>query len=200
MGASQVAVVLAAYPADGPGATAIVTRGGRTLWTGARGMANLERRAPLTPGSVTRLGSITKQFAAAALLLLVEEGRVSLGDPVTKFVPGYPAPGGTATVRQLLSHTSGIQSYTSIPGWMGEANTGKRHTTAELIEQFRDQPSPAQPGASYAYNNSGYVLVGEAPPVAPSRMPWIVGAAAVLLILGALRITRSRAARTRASA
>lgn len=165
--------VLAGYPADAPGATAIVTRGGRTLWTGARGLADLERRAPLTPDSVIRLGSITKQFAAAALLLLVEEGRVSLDDPVSKFVPDYPAPGAAATVRQLLNHSSGIQSYTGIPGWMTEANTARRYSTAELIAQFRDSPAPTPPGAAWSYNNSGYVLVG-AVIEAVTGKPWHV--------------------------
>ena len=94
-----------------------------------------------------RIGSITKQFTAAVILQLVEEGKLRLDDPLTKFFPGYPAPGGTATVRQLLNHTSGIQSYTGIPGWMVEANTGKPHTTAEMIATFRDMPTEFAPGA-----------------------------------------------------
>jgi CubicO group peptidase (beta-lactamase class C family) len=150
----------AAVPADRPGVTVIVTKGGRTLYAGARGLADVAARAPLTPDSVIRIGSITKQFTAAVILQLMEEGKLSLDDPLTRFFPDYPTPGGTATVRQLLNHTSGIQSYTGIPGWMTEANTGKRHSTAEMIATFRDLPSEFAPGARWNYNNSGYVLLG----------------------------------------
>jgi D-alanyl-D-alanine carboxypeptidase len=154
------AIVQAAFPADGPGGAVIITRGGETLYTGARGLADVAARRPITPNSVFRLGSITKQFTAAVVLQLVQEGRISLDDPVSRFLPGYPQPGASATVRQLLNHTSGIQSYTGIPGWMAEENTSRARTTAEMIAVFRDLPSPAPPGQAWAYNNSGYVLLG----------------------------------------
>jgi CubicO group peptidase (beta-lactamase class C family) len=154
------AIVEAAFPADGPGGTVIITRGGRTIYAAARGLADVEARRPIRPNSVFRLGSITKQFTAAVILQLVQEGKVSLDDPVTRFFPDYPQPGGSATVRQLLNHTSGIQSYTSIPGWMVEANTNRPYTTAEAIAVFRGLPSPTPPGQVWAYNNSGYTLLG----------------------------------------
>jgi CubicO group peptidase (beta-lactamase class C family) len=109
---------------------------------------------------VFRLGSITKQFTAAVVLQLVAEGKMSLDDPVSRFFPDYPQPGASATVRQLLNHTSGIQSYTSIPGWMTEANTNRPYTTAEAVAVFRDLPSPTRPGQAWQYNNSGYTLLG----------------------------------------
>jgi len=90
----------------------------------------------------------------------VQEGRISLDDPISRFFPDYPQPGGSATVRQLLNHTSGIQSYTAIPGWMIAANTSRPHTTAEMIAVFRNLPSPTPPGQEWAYNNSGYVMLG----------------------------------------
>jgi D-alanyl-D-alanine carboxypeptidase len=154
------AIVQAAYPADGPGAAVIVTRGGRTVYAAGRGLADLETRRPITPDTVFRFGSITKQFTAAVILQLVAEGRLSLDDPITRFFPDYPQPGGGATVRQLLNHTSGIQSYTGIPGWMVEANTNRPHSTAEMVALFRDLPSPTPPGQAWAYNNSGYVMLG----------------------------------------
>lgn len=154
------ALLAASYPADGPGATMIVTRGGQVVYAGARGLADVAARTPLTPASVIRIGSITKQFTAAVILQLVDEGKVSLDDPVTRFYPGYPAPGGTATVRQLLNHTSGIQSYTGIPGWMVPANTGRAFTTDQLIAEFRDKPAVSKPGERFAYNNSAYILLG----------------------------------------
>jgi len=154
------ALLAASYPADGPGATMVVMRGGKILYSGARGLADVAAKKPLTPASVIRMGSLTKQFTAAIVLQLVNEQKLSLDDRLDKFLPGYPAPGGAATVRQLLNHTSGIQSYTSIPGWMVAANTGRAFTTEQLIAEFRDKPAEFQPGARWNYDNSGYVLLG----------------------------------------
>ncbi len=153
------AVLAEAYPADGPGVAVIVTRGGQTVYAAGRGMADIAANRPLAPSSVFRLGSITKQFTAAVILQLVGEGRISLDDPLTRFFPDYPQPGGGATVRQLLRHLSGIQSYTGIPGWM-EPNMNRPHSTAQMIAAFRDLPSPTRPGEAFAYNNSGYLLLG----------------------------------------
>lgn len=149
-----------AVPADGPGVAVIVTDDGETVYAGGRGLADIEAREPVTPQSVFRLGSITKQFTAALVLQLVDEGLISLDDPLSRFFPDYPQPGAGATVAQLLNHTSGIQSYTGIPGWMVEANTARPRSTAEMIAVFRDLPSPSQPGERWNYNNSGYVLLG----------------------------------------
>ncbi len=154
------AILEAAYPADAPGAAAIVTRGGRTVFAAGRGLADIEARRPITPDTVFGLGSITKQFTAATILQLVQEGRISLDDPLSRFFPDYPQPGASATVRQLLNHTSGIPSYTSIPDWMAEANINRAYTTAQMIAVFRDLPSRTPPGEAWAYNNSGYVLLG----------------------------------------
>jgi CubicO group peptidase (beta-lactamase class C family) len=149
-----------AYPADGPGAAVIVTEGGRTIYSAGRGLADVQGKKPITPATVFRLGSITKQFTAAAILRLAEQAKLSLDDPLSKFVPAYPAPGASATVRQLLNHTSGVMPYTAIPGWMVEANTGKVYTTEQLIAVFKDLPPPSKPGEKWDYNNSGYVLLG----------------------------------------
>jgi D-alanyl-D-alanine carboxypeptidase len=154
------AEIAADWPADGPGAAVIVTDDGATVYSGARGLADVEARTPITPRTVFRLGSITKQFTAAVILQLAAEGKLSLDDPISRFLPDYPRPGAAATVRQLLNHTTGIQSYTGIPGFMVEANTNRPYTTDELIAVFRDQPSPSRPGERWAYNNSGYVLLG----------------------------------------
>ena len=154
------AILEAAYPADGAGVAVIITQGGRTIYERGRGLAELETRRPITPNTVFRLGSITKQFTAAVILQLVAEGRISLDDPVSRFFADYPEPGARATIRQLLNHTSGIQSYTEIPGAMDDAGSNRPHSTAQLIALFRDVPSLSQPGQSWAYNNSGYVLLG----------------------------------------
>jgi len=153
-------IVAKSWPADGPGAAVIVTEGGKPVYERGRGLADLQAKTPITPATVFRIGSVTKQFAAATLLQLVQEGKLSLDEPLTKFIPDYPQPGGSATVRQLLNHTSGIQSYTDIPGWMTEANVNKPYTTAQLVDVFKNLPSPAKPGDAWAYDNSGYILIG----------------------------------------
>jgi len=158
--AKAEAIVEAAYSATGPGAAVVVTEHGKVVYSGASGMADIAGGKPITADTVFRLGSLTKQFSAAVVLQLVAEGKLSLDDPVTKFVPGYPGSGGKATVRQLLNHTSGIQSYTGIPGWMAGDKPAIAFTTTALIGEFRDQPVEFQPGEKWNYNNSGYVLVG----------------------------------------
>lgn len=158
--AAADAYLATAYPADGPGAAVVIAQDGRVVYTGASGMADVAGKQAITPDTVFRLGSITKQFAAAVVLQLAAEGKLSLNDPLSKFFPDYPKPGADATVAQLLNHTVGIQSYTGIPGWMIEANTNRAYTTDELIAVFRDLPAPFKPGERFQYNNSGYVLVG----------------------------------------
>ncbi|HEY1091159.1 MAG TPA: serine hydrolase domain-containing protein [Burkholderiaceae bacterium] len=143
---------------DGPGVALLVARGDELLYQGARGMASIELGVPLQPQQLFRIGSVTKQFAAATLLRLIDEGKAKLDDPLSKFLPDYPN-GAQITLIQLLNHTSGVKSYTGIPDYM--LNQIRRDlTTAELIKEFKDQPVDFAPGQSWAYNNSGYVLVG----------------------------------------
>jgi CubicO group peptidase (beta-lactamase class C family) len=153
------ALLQKAFAADRPGAAVIVVRDGRTLYRGARGMADLEMGVPLQPDMVFRLGSITKQFTAVAVLILAEEGKLSLRDPIEKHLPGYPAQGHVISIEHLLTHTSGIQSYTDMPGWM----TGRILTPMsvdELVDGFKKEPMQFAPGTRWAYNNSAYVLLG----------------------------------------
>ncbi len=159
------------YPANGPGAAVLVVRGDEVLYRGARGMASVELGVALSPDQAFRIGSVTKQYAAAALLKLVEAGKVDLEDPLTKFLPDYPN-GAKITVRQLLDHTSGVKSYTELPEVM-EKMIRLDLTTEQLVASFKDQPASFAPGAKWAYNNSGYVLVG-AVIEAASGKPWHV--------------------------
>ena len=125
----------------------------------AVGMANVELGVPLQPDMVFRLASITKQFTATAIMLLVEQGKLALSDPIEKFLPDYPTQGHVITVEHLLTHTSGIQSYTDIPGWMtGRIKTDMK--VAELVDAFKNEPMQFAPGTRYSYNNSAYVLLG----------------------------------------
>ena len=153
------ALLKGSYPADRPGAAVIVTKDGETLFERAYGMADLELGVPLRPDMVFRLGSITKQFTAAAILMLAEEGKLSLQDPIEKHLPGYPTQGHTITIEHLLTHTSGIQSYTDMPGWMTSRILSPM-TVQELVDGFKREPMQFAPGERYAYNNSAYVLLG----------------------------------------
>ncbi len=122
------------------------------------GLANLELKAPATAKSVYRIGSITKQFTAAAVLLLVEDGRLSLDDPLTRFLPDYPTQGHEVTVRQLLQHTSGIKSFTSLPSYRRDLHQPVTHE--DIIKRFKDEPFDFPPGEKFSYCNSGYYLLG----------------------------------------
>lgn len=148
------------YPADAPGVAVIVVDDGKVAYSAGQGLADLQAKRAITPDTVFRLGSITKQFTAAIILQLAEEGKLALTDPVSKFLPDYPKPGADATIEQLLNHTSGIKSYTSIPGWMAGEKPGQAHTTQQLIAEFKDHPADFAAGTEHRYNNSGYVLLG----------------------------------------
>lgn len=153
------AIMATHYPADGPGSAAIVVRDGKVVYRGAHGMADLENGLPLTADSVFRLGSITKQFTGAAIMLLVEREKLSLSDPLTKYLPDYPVHDPGITVEHLLTHTSGIFNYTNIPGYI-QARVRVEVTTEELIDGFKDQDPDFAPGERFNYSNSGYVLLG----------------------------------------
>ena len=156
-------------PGEGPGVSVLVARGDQLLFKGARGLASVELGVPLQPEHLLRIGSVTKQFAAATLLQQIDQGQARLDDPLSKFLPDYPN-GSQITLLQLLNHTSGVKSYTGIPGYMG--NPVRRDlSTAELIREFRDLPADFAPGEKWAYNNSGYVLLG-AVVEAIGHKPW----------------------------
>lgn len=172
--------------ADGPGVVLLVARGEQLLYRSARGMASIELGVPLAPEHALRIGSVTKQFAAAALLQLVDAGRARLDDPLSKFLPDYPN-ASAITLAQLLNHSSGVKSYTGIPGYM---RSGVRHdlSTTELVQVFGGLPVDFAPGSGWAYNNSGYVLVGAVIEAITGR-PWHQQVAGMLQPLG---ITRTR--------
>ena len=151
-------IVQEAYSVDAPGAAVIVVLRGKTLYRGARGQANIELGVPLRPDSVFRIGSLTKQFTAAAILLLAEEGKLSLSDPITKFLPDYPMHGHTVTIQHLLSHTSGIPNYTELPEWRPTLRNDV--SVQQLIDVFKDKPFDFSPGEHWKYDNSGYILLG----------------------------------------
>lgn len=147
------------FKVEGPGAAVLVSRNGETIFEKSYGMANLELGVPLRTDHVFRIGSVTKQFTAAAILQLMEQGKLSLQDDLTKFLPEYPTQGKKITVEHLLTHTSGIKSYTGLEKWDGQAHR-KDFTPLELVDYFKNEPMDFEPDAKWRYNNSGYVLLG----------------------------------------
>ncbi len=147
------------FKPDGSGATVLVSQKGKVLYHKAFGMANLELGVPMRTDHVFRIGSITKQFTGAAILKLAEEGKLSIQDDLTTFLPDYPTQAKKITVEHLLTHTSGIKSYTGMKEW-DEAMHRKDFTPTELIALFKDQPIDFEPDAEWRYNNSGYILLG----------------------------------------
>jgi len=147
------------FPPDAPGAAVLVAKGDKILYKKAFGLDDLEKKTPLRPDMIFRLGSVTKQFTAVAILQLVQQRKISLKDDITKFIPDYPTQGKIITVEHLLNHTSGIKSYTSMPLWTPEVQQMDL-TPKALVDFFKDQPMDFDPGDRYAYNNSGYILLG----------------------------------------
>lgn len=144
---------------DEPGAAVAVVEAGKVVHRQGYGLANLEWRIPIEPDTVFRLASITKQFTATAIMMLQEEGKLSVDDPLTKFLPDYPTSGHEILVHHLLTHTSGIKSYTSIEGWFPDKIVHDM-TPQALCDAFCQIPFDFKPGTRYLYNNSGYHLLG----------------------------------------
>lgn len=113
----------------------------------------------MRPDHVFRIGSITKQFTAAAILKLAEEGKLSLQDTITKFIKEFPTPGDAITIEHLLTHTSGIKNYTGLRQWTPEVRRND-FTPKALVDFFKDEPLEFIPGTQFRYSNSGYVLLG----------------------------------------
>lgn len=146
------------YPSDGPGAAVLIRLGGEDLLRRGYGLANLDLGVPVSPDHLFEIGSVTKQFTAAAILRLAEAGRLSLDDPIGRFLPDFPTGEATVTLAHLLHHTSGVPSYTEMEEWMPRWREDM--TLDTLIGLFRGKPLEFAPGSNWNYSNSGYVLLG----------------------------------------
>src|SRR5215213_2216001 len=146
------------YPAGEPGAAVLVARGGQVLLRKGYGLANAELGVPVQPDMVFKIASVTKQFTAAAILLLQERGKLSVEDDITQYLPGYPTHGKKITLHHLLTHTSGIPELTGLPEW--EPRVREDLTVQQLIDIFKDEPLDFRPGEKGSYSNSGYILLG----------------------------------------
>jgi CubicO group peptidase (beta-lactamase class C family) len=142
----------------GPGAAVAVRHRGEVIHAAGYGLADVEWGNPIDTDTVFRIGSISKQFTAAAILRLADQGKLSIDDRVEAHLPDYPVDGRTITLRHLLNHTSGIKSYTAIPEIM-QVRGASDVSVSQIIDVFKDRPADFQPGARYLYNNSGYILL-----------------------------------------
>jgi CubicO group peptidase (beta-lactamase class C family) len=142
-----------------PGISVLVAKKGQVIYKKAFGSANMELNTPLQPDMVFRIGSITKQFTAVAILQLAEQGRLTLQDSIQRYIKDFPSKGYTITIEHLLTHTSGIRDY-------ADADTQnpfierEDFTPVRLISYFKDWPLEFAPGSKYSYSNSNYVLLG----------------------------------------
>lgn len=156
-----------------PGLSLAVVRAGQTVKLRAYGLANVELNAPVTQDTIFEIGSITKQFTATAIMMLVEDGRVGLDDKISKYLDGLPAAWGGVTIRHLLTHSSGIQNYLLAPGlFEATARPGQSHDDIARLFFARLQELDFQPGATWAYSNTGYLLLGNVIEKASGKSYW----------------------------
>ncbi len=144
---------------ESPGLEVAVVRDGKPVLVKSYGSANLELHVPVANDSVFRIGSVTKQFTAVALLLLAEEGKLSLQDKLAKYYPNFPR-ANDITLDEMLHHTSGIFNYTSEPNF---AVDGMIHRgTDEMVEFIGKLPKTQdfEPGTNWSYSNSAYFILG----------------------------------------
>jgi len=138
-----------------PGVAVAVVKGGTVMLAKGYGEANVEHHVPVSPATLFQSGSVGKQFTSAAVMLLVEDGKIGLGDSITKYFPKAPASWRGITVRHLLTHTSGIPDYTT------DAMDYRRDYTEDQLEQMASGLTPEfPPGSRWNYSNTGYVLLG----------------------------------------
>ncbi|ODT83323.1 MAG: hypothetical protein ABS78_23235 [Phenylobacterium sp. SCN 70-31] len=151
--------VFAAYTPATPGCAVGVRQGDRPPVFRAYGSADLEHRVPITPETVFEAGSVSKQFTAAAILLLADEGKLSLADDIRKHLPEMPDYGRPITVDMLLSHTSGLRDWGELMALAGWPRTSRVYTHAEVLPiAARQRALNDTPGEAYSYTNTGYNL------------------------------------------
>jgi len=153
---AEVDVVMRDYDGNVPGASVLVIRDGKPIVRRAYGLANVEERVAATPETNYRLASMTKQFTAAAILLLMESGKLQLDDPIRKWLPSLPEATSAVTLRHLLTHTSGLIDYEDV---IPDGTTEQVHDADVLRLLKAENRTYFVPGASYRYSNSGYSLL-----------------------------------------
>ena len=136
----------------------LVTRGGEPWLRAGYGLASEELQVPNTPETKFRLGSITKQFTAMAILILQERGKLQVADPISKHLADTPKAWEGITIHHLLTHTSGIPNFTSFPDYL--STMAQPSPPAKTLLRFKDKPLDSPPGSKHQYSNSGYIVLG----------------------------------------
>lgn len=146
--------------AESPGCAVGVAHGGRVVLSKAYGMADLEHDIPNSPATIFEAGSVSKQFTAAAVVLLAQQGKLSLDDDVRRYVPEVPDYGPTIKIRHLLTHTSGLRDWGSVAALSGWGRSARTHTHDHVLDILsRQRGLNFTPGDEYSYSNSGYNLL-----------------------------------------
>jgi CubicO group peptidase (beta-lactamase class C family) len=158
--ARRIDSVFSRFKADAPGCALGVFQAGRIAYEHGYGSANIEYGIPITPRTPFIMGSVSKQFTAAAIALLVERGRLSLDDDVRKYVPELPDYGQRVTIDELVHHTSGVRDFWALVDAAG-MRFDDGYTVADVVRlAARQQHLNFEPGTEYNYSNTGYVLLG----------------------------------------
>jgi CubicO group peptidase (beta-lactamase class C family) len=156
---AKVDAVFARWTSSTPGCAVGVGVAGRPVLEKAYGMADLEHNVPNKADTIFEAGSVSKQFTAAAVMLLAADGKLSLDDPVRKYIPELPEYGTPLTVRHMLTHTSGLRDWGSLAGIAGWPRGSRVHSHAHVVEILsRQKGLNFMPGTRYSYSNSGYNL------------------------------------------
>ncbi len=149
-------------PMPAPGCAVGVSLDGQTVFEKAFGLAEMEHNIPNTPQTIFESGSVAKQFTAAALVLLQQDGKLKIDDPVRKYIPELPDYGKLLTIRHILTHTAGLRDWGSVMALTG-AGRGDRVVTQPIALDviYKQKALDFEPGAEYSYSNSGYQLAAE---------------------------------------
>jgi CubicO group peptidase (beta-lactamase class C family) len=137
-----------------PGLALLVSRDGNIVLAKGYGLANIELQVPVKPETVFQSGSMGKQFTATAVMMLVEEGKIALDDPISKYIQGAPASWNDVTIRELLTHTAGFTDYPD------KFDFRRDYTEAQLLKIVEGIPLAFPPGTNWSYSNLGYLTLG----------------------------------------
>ena len=155
---AQIDQYLTELAKNGFSGSVLLAQNGKILFAAGYGQASRELGVPNSAQTKFRIGSITKQFTAAGILILHERGQLNVQDPICKYIDGCPPAWKDVTIHHLLAHTGGVPSFTSMPDYLTRMNM--RETPQSMLARFVNKPLDFAPGEKYAYSNSGYFVLG----------------------------------------
>lgn len=157
---SQLDRLFARYHNEMPGLAVAISRDGKVIYNKAFGLADMEHMVPNTTKTIFECGSVSKQFTAAAILLLIQDGKLSVNDDVRKYIPELPQYESPITIRHLLSHISGLKDWGAVYGLTGWPRTTRAYSQELSFDiVFRQKSLNFAPGSQYSYSNSNYVML-----------------------------------------